>query len=300
METLPAPVATWKRGDRWGLDGLYYPAEEERTVPLSGAAIRLIFYLYSALRRLLYPTNELVYVAADQFIYYEPHNPNAKIAPDVWVCFGVPQEPERAVFRPWEEGATPSFVVEVSSKDSRTEDRVGKYALYQDVLGCREYLIYDEDWNELVLYRRYGERFALVEPGPDGRLYSEETGAFFEREPGLLVRVFGPDGQKVPTVDELGRETEMLERIRRRLEAEAMQAAERTAALQREVESARRRVAEESERAAQQGQRAEEERLRAEEERLRAEDERQRAAALGDENEQLRAELERLRAGRTG
>jgi hypothetical protein len=34
VATLPAP----DRGSRWGLDGVYYPATEERTVPLSGAA----------------------------------------------------------------------------------------------------------------------------------------------------------------------------------------------------------------------------------------------------------------------
>src|SRR5437016_11639860 len=119
METT-APTAHAVRGSCWGLDGLYYPAEEERTVPLTGAAVRLIFYLYAALRQLLYPQHPQVYVAADQFIYYQPHDPSRKIAPDVWVCFGVPQEPERSVFRTWEEGATPSFVVEVSSAGSRS------------------------------------------------------------------------------------------------------------------------------------------------------------------------------------
>src|SRR5205814_5943289 len=88
-------VPEQRRGSSWGPDGLYYPSTEERDVPLSGAAIHLIFYLYSALRRLLYPRHPQVYVAADQFIYYKPHDPSVKVAPDVWVCFGVPQEPER-------------------------------------------------------------------------------------------------------------------------------------------------------------------------------------------------------------
>src|SRR6478736_4537584 len=92
-----------RRGSVWGADGLYYPCEEERSVPLSGAAIHLIFYLYAALRRQLYPKHELVYVAADQFIYYVAHDPGKKVAPDVWVCYGVPKEPERACFRTWEE-----------------------------------------------------------------------------------------------------------------------------------------------------------------------------------------------------
>src|SRR5688572_26376456 len=101
-------VLAKRRGSVWGPDGRFYPSTEEPAVPLSGPAIRLILYMYAALRRLLYPKHELVYVAADQFVYYKPLDPTRKIAPDVWVCYGVPKEPERDVFRTWEEGATPS------------------------------------------------------------------------------------------------------------------------------------------------------------------------------------------------
>src|SRR5262245_46000803 len=153
-----------RRGSRWGPDGVYYPAEEKRTVPLTGAAVRLIFYFYAALRRLLYSRHAEVYVGADQFIYYEPGEVKKRVAPDGYVCFGVPKEPERDVWRTWEEGVAPRLVIEVSSKDSRKEDREVKLPLYRDILRCHEYLIYDEPRDELLLYRRAGEEFALVEP----------------------------------------------------------------------------------------------------------------------------------------
>jgi len=253
-------VPEQRRGSSWGADGLYYPSTEERDVPLSGPAIHLIFYLYSALRRLLYPRHPQVYVAADQFIYYKSHDPSVKVAPDVWVCCGVPQEPERDVFRTWDEGATPGFVAEISSLDSRTDDRVRKFALYQDALRCREYLIYDEDLDELLLYRRVGEKLALVPPAADGRVYSEEMDAWFRREPGLLVRVYGPDGEPVPDVEEL---VEDAARIRRHLEEETR---ELTMRINRESQ--------------------------------RADQESRRAAGLEMEVERLRTEIARLRDGR--
>ena len=74
MTASSATAVATRRGSSWGPDGLYYPSTEERTVPLSGAAVRLIFYLYAALRHVLYSRHELVYVAADQFIYYVPHD----------------------------------------------------------------------------------------------------------------------------------------------------------------------------------------------------------------------------------
>lgn len=232
---MTTPAAPPVLGSRWGADGLYYPAEEERAVPLSGAAVRLIFYLYAALRQHLYPRNPLVYVAADQFIYYAPHDPTRKIAPDVWACFGVPQEPERAVFRPWEEGATPGFVVEVSSKGSRSEDCGFKFDLYQDTLRCREYLIYDEDRDELLLYRLEADRFQLVVPGPDGRLRSQELGVSFAREPDILVRIFGPDGEPLPTVEETADHARVLEGIGRRLAEEVETERRRADALAAEL-----------------------------------------------------------------
>jgi Uma2 family endonuclease len=237
-------VACKRRGSIWGPDGRYYPATEERDVPLSGAALRLIFYLYAGLRRLLYPQYTEVYVAADQFIYYVPHEPTKKVAPDVWVCYGVPKQPERDVFRTWEEGATPSFVVEVSSEDSRPGDRGAKFEMYRDTLQCREYLIYDEDLDELLLYRREGGVYQPVLPAPDGRLYSQELRAWFGREPGVLVRIYDVTGEPISDPEETAERAEVLERIRQHLEEETAELAGRLEAAHRRAEDADRKAEE--------------------------------------------------------
>jgi Uma2 family endonuclease len=262
-ETVTEQAATTsperKRGSAWSPDGLFYPCTEEREAPLTGAAVRLMFYLYQALRTLLYPRREDVYVAADQFIFYEPHNPNVRVAPDIWVCYGVPKEPERDNFRIWEEGAVPSFVVEISSKLSRAGDRGKKLPLYRDVLRCREYLIYDEQRAEILFYRLEAGAYRLVPPEPDGRFYSREVDAWFGKDPELLMRVYDPAGVSLLWVEEFHAE------------------ARRFAQLHRETE---RRRAEEA--------------LELERERQRADVEHQRADALAAELERVRAELQRL------
>ncbi len=268
-----------KRGSIWGRDGIYYPSTEEPEVPLSGAAIQLILYLYAALRQVLYPLHEQIYVAADQFIYYVPQQRNRKVAPDVWVCFGVPKQPERACFRTWEEGATPSFVCEVSSVDSRLEDRGPKMELYRDTLGCREYLVYDEDLDELSLLRWVEGSYHPVEPGPDGLLYSRELGVRFSLDPKTLVRVYDTEGAPVPTFVESEEERQLLRGIRQRLEAEAGRRAEEARLLQ-----------EESDRRAKEAARLAEEATALS---AQLDAERHRSAALETEVESLRAELQR-------
>jgi len=258
---------SFQRGACLGSDGVYYPAEyapeeyeEENRVPLSDLAVGLIAYLYFALRR-MFQDSPNVKVGADQFIYWIPGNPRLRIAPDVYVIHGVPREPPRSVIRTWEEN-TPSLVVEISSKLSRAEDRGHKFQIYQDVLCCLEYLIYDADTGELLLYRLEEGRYALQEPDAQGRFYSQAVDAWFGPDPETLVRLYQSDLTPVIHYDEFDAEQKLL---RDRLE-EAWR-------------------------------RAEDEGRRAEEAWRQAEDERQRAEAMALENERLRAEIERLRGG---
>lgn len=210
--------AIYQRGSRYGPDGVYYPAEEERTVPLSDRAITLIFYFRFALRQAFRAFPD-VYVGADQFIYWEPGNTDKKIAPDGYVIRGVPSEPLRDVIRVWEE-AVPSLVIEVSSKGSRSEDRGEKFYKYQDVLGCPEYLIYDDDTGELLFYRRIDGKYRAQAPGSDGRYSSHELGVQFARDPETLVRVFDLDGRPIIAPEELADRYELEQCRRRELEVE--------------------------------------------------------------------------------
>ena len=82
-----------------------------------------------------------MYVSGDLLIYYEEGNPKARAAPDVFVVFGVPKR-KRPIYKLWEEGQVPSFVLEVASPGTWREDEGRKAKLYER-LGVREYWQYD-------------------------------------------------------------------------------------------------------------------------------------------------------------
>ena len=82
-----------------------------------------------------------VYVSGDLFIYYEEGNPRARVAPDVFVAFGVSNH-KRPVYKLWEEGVVPAFVMEVASVSTWREDEGRKAKLYER-LGVPEYWQYD-------------------------------------------------------------------------------------------------------------------------------------------------------------
>lgn len=83
-----------------------------------------------------------VYVSGNLFIYYEQGNPEAVVAPDVFVVFGV-ENRQRRVYKVWEEDdRTPNFVLEITSKTTRSKDQGAKKGIYA-FLGVEEYYQYD-------------------------------------------------------------------------------------------------------------------------------------------------------------
>jgi hypothetical protein len=82
-----------------------------------------------------------VYVSGNLFIYYEEGNPKAVVAPDVFVVFGAPKH-DRATYRLWNEPKAPDFVLEITSRSTRSEDQGPKRGTYA-FLGVREYVQYD-------------------------------------------------------------------------------------------------------------------------------------------------------------
>jgi Uma2 family endonuclease len=274
---------------QYDADGVYYPAEEERTVPLSTDALRLIFYLYQALLT-LFADRDDVYVGADQFIYWVRGDADQKIAPDGYVLFGVPKEPYRPVIRTWEEGATPRFVAEISSEDSRTDDRGRKLRIYRDVLQCEEYLIYDEPQRKLLFYRQQSGQFVQQQPDSLGRYWSPALGCFFGADPRTLLRVYGGDGKPIEQFEELKDAAERLAGIAARLRQEVEELRARS---DRERVEAARLLAAERERAEVAEAQAVVERKQAQAEREQAQAERERAEELEREVERLRAALVR-------
>ena len=84
-----------------------------------------------------------VYVSGDILMYYVEGLPEKVVAPDVLVTFGIGKK-RRRNYKVWEEGKTPDFAMEFSSKHTYRNDLDGKLKLYNS-LGIRDYFLYDAE-----------------------------------------------------------------------------------------------------------------------------------------------------------
>ena len=87
-----------------------------------------------------------VAVEGNRLLYYVEGDVRSRVAPDVFVVFGVPKR-RRRTYLLWEEGKAPDFVLEVTSRSTRRQDAGFKRDLYA-LLGAREYWLFDPtgDW----------------------------------------------------------------------------------------------------------------------------------------------------------
>ncbi len=82
-----------------------------------------------------------VYVAGNMLVYYRVNEVNARLAPDVFVVFGVDDHLRRSYFV-WREGKAPDFVMEIASESTVNNDTGEKRDRYAE-LGVSEYWRFD-------------------------------------------------------------------------------------------------------------------------------------------------------------
>ncbi|HVW38204.1 MAG TPA: Uma2 family endonuclease [Pirellulales bacterium] len=183
------------------------------------------------------------YISGNMMLYYVRGEPAKCVSPDVFVVRGVERDKDRRTYRVWEEeGRAPELVIEVTSRSSKKEDTKEKFALYRDVLGVREYFLFDP-FGEYIKprlkgYRLSGGEYLPIEP-VDGRLPSEVAGLHLESH-GRELRFYDPQQKRwVPTAMEGWDEAE-----RQRTEAErrANEAVAALAAKEAEIERLRREL----------------------------------------------------------
>ena len=138
---------------------LFFPSEEE--VPETPVHLRLRTALFLILEREL---RGRAFVGSEQFVYWDPTDPKACLAPDVLVRMGGPLELVPS-FKVWKHGAPHLGVEVISPADSR-----------------------DRDWNEkLERYRRAGiaevVRFDPDDTAAPLRLWDLVEGDLVERDP---------------------------------------------------------------------------------------------------------------------
>ena len=136
-----------------------------------------------------------VYVLGDMMMYYEEGNPRKSISPDIFVAFG---KKERRIYKIWEEGKPPDFVLEFSSKGTYRNDLTGKVQLYAEI-GIPEYFLYDVDRRylptPLIGFRLVGRDYVEISPLASGGIPAATLGLEFH----LLDDTFGiydPEAQE--------------------------------------------------------------------------------------------------------
>lgn len=278
---------------------VYYPESDGEPMGETGIHVHTILALYDALKRYFRWRRPDVYVAANQFLYYQEGDPRKVVAPDVFVVFGLDNR-FRRIYKLWEEGQAPSVVFEISSASTQNTDMGFKRQLYAS-LGVQEYVLADilhEYLSEpLQLYRLVQ---GVLQPHPvlhagenRWRAHLETLGLDVELqstdEDFYRLRLVDPERNRelaaFDTLDEHVAElaAELAETRERVKEEEARRREEEA---RRREEEARRREAEKRKREAEKRER---------EASTRALQEAQARRAAEERLQQLEAELKRLR-----
>ena len=168
-----------------------YPSSDGKPMAETSVHIAELIHCFLTLED-FFAADAAVCVAADMFLYYEEGNPSACVAPDLFIVKGVAKH-DRDSYKLWEEGAVPSFVLELTSASTAAEDQ-RKRELYSR-LGVGEYVLYDPRLEgrrrtarggALTGYRRQEDRYEPLPVAAEGGLLSEQLGLRLVVEGGRL------------------------------------------------------------------------------------------------------------------
>ena len=157
-----------------------YPETDGEPMAASDLHLEILIWLLQALRAYFSERPE-VYVSGDILTYYVEGNPRAVCAPDVLITFGIGQK-QRRIYKVWEEGKVPDFVMEFSSKTTYQNDLTDKMELYA-ALGIPNYLLYDAEAlylpSPLMGFQLVKGVYVPILPGVDGGIHSDVLGLDF-------------------------------------------------------------------------------------------------------------------------
>ncbi len=149
--------------------------------------------------RVRYHEREDVYVGGDMLIYYRMNRNDVRVAPDVFVVFGVTSRHPRDSWLVWREGRAPDFIMEIASSRTWRRDATEKRRIYAD-MGVAEYVRFDPTGDyftpALVLERLDGTEYREqpLTTGDDGNLraHSAALGLDLSVAPDLTLRLYDP------------------------------------------------------------------------------------------------------------
>lgn len=165
-----------------------YPSSDGKPMAETDLHRDQMFYVTEALKEHFLDAPD-VYVSGNLLLYYVEGNPHYSVSPDALVTFGLEDaKTRRDIYKLWQEGRPPYWVMEVTSKSTRSEDLHKKKELYRQ-LGIQEYFLFDPREEYLHpslqgfrLSQGPGSEYLPVSAEADGSLVSPRLGIRFRRE----------------------------------------------------------------------------------------------------------------------
>ena len=223
-----------------------YPESDGVPMAENDFQLRTMTYAIEALDN-HFRTRSDVYVSGDLFVYYEENDNKARIAPDVFVVFGVPDH-RRRTYLLWREGKAPDFVMEVSSPSTWRADQGSKRGTYAK-MGVPEYWLYDPTGDDLAPrlhgFRLAGGQYAPIAVRDDGVLTgrSEVLALELRLYPDDRFRFHDPvSGQDLPSLEEAERGRDAEVQARQAVESRLQEAEAAREALETRLRQLERRL----------------------------------------------------------
>ena len=175
----------------------------------------LILYMLWALLTLFERSMRKASMFSDIFIFYDEGNPDARVAPDLFIALDVDPDDlvdERSYFA-WLHGKVPELVLEIGSPSTANYDRTGKLRLYERI-GVEECWLVDASGGDYYGFPLRGYRLAdgryreieAVAGTPAGSVHyrSEVLGLDFCWLDDRGLRLYDPQaGKYLPTRSEI-------------------------------------------------------------------------------------------------
>jgi Uma2 family endonuclease len=216
---------------------LFYPVSDGEPMADNTLQFQWIVTIKEGLERIYHARSD-VFVAGDLLWYPVEGYPKVRQAPDALVAFGRPKG-YRGSYKQWVEGGiAPQVVFEVLSPGSRAGKMARKFKFYEKY-GVEEYYLYDPDNVKLTGYQRRAGQLQKI--AKMNGWTSPLLGIRFDMSGPELV-LYGPDGRRFLTYQELGDQNDQLAQQNDQLAQQNDQLAQRNERLLQEREAERQKI----------------------------------------------------------
>ena len=161
-----------------------------------------------------------VYVSGNLTVYYNQQQLKSRDfrGPDFFVVLGTEKKDRRSWVVWDEQGQYPNLILEILSNSTKQVDKGPKKDLYQNIFRTPDYFWFDPDTFELAGFHLLDGRYEPILPNDRGWLWSQQLELFLGVHSDRL-RFFTPEGELIPSPEELAeQQSQRAEQERRRAE----------------------------------------------------------------------------------